>query len=206
MPNQPAAPSEADAPRPLARAILHAQSPAALKLLLLALLAALSVATFARAPVRRPHKDWLLSLTTDPTEDSDWDPYVLRRVFRLRARLGWLMRCDRAEGMSLSGHRAPVPRPTQAARAPPMRSHAQNHPESVTKTPRPAAMTHARSAAPTPTAPESAPPSPSSPQSPAHPAHWPGTRTWRSPAAAPGRRTNAARSRQAQTASASPPA
>jgi hypothetical protein len=119
MTHQPAAPSEADAPRPWARAILHAQIPAALKLLLLALLAALSGAAFARHAVRRPHKDWLLSITTDATEDQDWDPYVLRRVFRLRARLGWLMRCDRAEGMALSGHRAPVLRPAQAARAPP---------------------------------------------------------------------------------------
>ncbi len=121
MPHQPAAPDEADALRPLAQSISHAQIPAALKLLLLALLAALSVATFARRPLRRPHTDWLLSLTTDTTEDPDstWDPYVLRRFRRRRARLGWLMRCDRAEGMSLSGHRAPVLRPTQAARAPP---------------------------------------------------------------------------------------
>ncbi|MCX7378932.1 MAG: hypothetical protein NTY94_19555 [Alphaproteobacteria bacterium] len=37
MTHQPAAPSEADAPRPWARAILHAQIPAPLKLLLLAL-------------------------------------------------------------------------------------------------------------------------------------------------------------------------
>ncbi len=127
MTHQPAAPSEADAPRPWARAILHAQIPAALKLLLLALLAALSGAAFARRAVRRPHKDWLLSITTDATEDQDWDPYVLRRVFRLRARLGWLMRCGRAEGMALSGHRAPVLRPAQAARAPPS---APGHPNS----------------------------------------------------------------------------
>ena len=119
MTHQPAAPSEADAPRPWARAILHAQIPAALKLLLLALFAALAGAATARHALRRPQKDWLLSLTTDTTEDSDWDPYVLRRFLRRRARLGWLMRCDRAEGMALSGHRAPVLRPTQAARAPP---------------------------------------------------------------------------------------
>ena len=124
MPHQPAAPSEADALRPLAQSILHARIPAALKLLLLALLAALSVATYARHPLRRPHTDWLLSITTDTTDttedpDSTWDPYVLRRFRRLRARLGWLMRCDRAEGMSLSGHRAPVLRLTQSARAPP---------------------------------------------------------------------------------------
>ncbi len=130
MPHQAAAPSEADAPRPWARAILHAQIPAALKLLLLALLAAFSAAGATRRAVRRPHKDWLLSITTDPTEDqdSDWDPYVLRRVFRLRARLGWLMRCDRAEGMALSGHRAPVLRPAQAARAPPSAPGCPNSP------------------------------------------------------------------------------
>ncbi len=144
MTHQPAAPSEADAPRPWARAILHARIPAALKLLLLALFAALSAATTAR-PLRRPHKDWLLSLTTDTSEDSDWDPYVLRRFLRRRARLGWLMRCDRAEGMALSGHRAPVLRPSQAARGPPTPSRARNHLESVAKTPRPAAMSHARS-------------------------------------------------------------
>ncbi len=121
MPYTAAAPSDADAPRPWARAILHARIPAALKLLLLALFAAFSAASATRRAMRRPHKDWLLSLTTDPSEDpdSDWDPYVLRRLFRRRARLGWLMRCDRAEGMALSGHRAPKLRPTQAARAPP---------------------------------------------------------------------------------------
>ena len=147
MPNQPAAPSEADALRPWAQAILRARIPAALKLLLLALLSALAMAHAPRDALRRPHKDWLLSLTADTTEDEDsaWDPYVLRRFLRLRARLGWLMRCDRAEGMALSGHRAPTLRPTQAARAPPRHPHARFHPESVAKTPRPAAMTHARS-------------------------------------------------------------
>ena len=148
MPYQPAAPDEADDLRPLAQSISHARIPATLKLLLLALLAALSVATFARhplcRPLGRPHTDWLLSCTTDTTEDPDsaWDPHVLRRFRRLRARLGWLMRCDRAEGMSLSGHRAPAFRPTQAARAPPVRKRVHNHPESVAKTPRPAAITH----------------------------------------------------------------
>ena len=145
MPHQPAAPDEADALRPLAQSISHARIPATLKLLLLALLAALSVATYARHPLRRPHTDWLLSITTDTTEDPDstWDPSVLRRFRRLRARLGWLMRCDRAEGMSLSGHRAPVLRPTQAARAPPVPPCARNHPESVAKAPRLAATRHA---------------------------------------------------------------
>ena len=119
MPHQPAAPDEADALRPLAQSISHARIPAALKLLLLALLAALAGAATARHALRHPQKDWLLSITTDTSEDQDWDPYVLRRLFRMRARLGWLMRCDRAEGMALSGHRAPKLRPTQAARAPP---------------------------------------------------------------------------------------
>ena len=130
MPQNAAAPSDADAPRPRARAIMHAQIPAALKLLLLALFAAFSAASATRRAMRRPHKDWLHSLTTDPTEDpdSDWDPYVLRRLFRRRARLGWLMRCDRAEGMALSGHRAPVLRPAQAARAPPWAPGCPNSP------------------------------------------------------------------------------
>ena len=145
MTHQPAVPSQADATCPWARAILHARIPAALKLLLLALLAALAGAATARHALRRPHKDWFLSLTVDTAEDSDWDPYVLRRLFRRRARLGWLMRCDRAEGMALSGHRAPVLRPPQAARAPPWLPHARNHLESVAKTPRPAAMSRARS-------------------------------------------------------------
>ncbi len=149
MTHQAATPSEADAPRPWARAILHARIPAALKLLLLALFAALSAASSTRHTARRPHKDWLLSLTTDPSEDpdSDWDPYVLRRLVRRRARLGWLMRCHPAEGMSLSGHRAPVLRPPQAARAPPVPPHAQIHLESVAKTPRPAAISRAQSPA-----------------------------------------------------------
>ncbi len=147
MTHQAATQSEADAPRPWARAILHARIPAALKLLLLALFAALSAASSTRHTARRPHKDWLLSLTTAPTEDPDssWDPYVLRQLFRRRARLGWLMRCDRAEGMALSGQRAPILRPTQAARAPPSPSSARNHRESVAKTPRPAAITHGQS-------------------------------------------------------------
>ncbi len=145
MPHPSNAPSEADAPRPWARAILHAHLPVALKLLLLALLAAFSAAGVPGRALRRPHKDWFLSITTDTSEDpnSDWDPYVLRRLFRRRARLGWLMRCDRAEGMALSGQRAPAPCPTYAARAPPRRKRARNIPEFVAETPRPAAMTHA---------------------------------------------------------------
>ena len=121
MTHQPAAPSQADAPRPWARAILHARIPAPLKLLLLALLAA-----FVRAevPCRTRHllrQDWLFSTSTDFSEDLDsaQDPYALRRILQLRAEIGWLMRGHPNRGMSPSHHPAPVPCPEQAARAPP---------------------------------------------------------------------------------------
>ena len=122
MPHQPAAPSEADAPRPWARAILHARIPAALKLLLLALLSALSK---AEAPCRTRHllrQDWLFSTNTDFAEDleSAQDPYALRRILQLRAELGWLLRGKPNRGMALSGHRAPALCPAQSARAPPI--------------------------------------------------------------------------------------
>jgi hypothetical protein len=121
MPNLSTAPSEADAPRPWARAILHARIPAALKLLLLALLAAFSR---AEAPCRTRHllrQDWLFSTNTDFGEDLECAqaPYALRRVLQLRAELGWLLRGTPNRDMPLSGQRAPVPRPAQAARAPP---------------------------------------------------------------------------------------
>ena len=121
MPHQPAAPSEADAPRPWARAILHAQIPAALKLLLLALLGALSMAQAPRNMMRLPRKDWFLAAHTNPNEDPDspQDWYELRRLRRARAELGWLLRGKPNRGMSLLGHRAPVFPPPQAARAPP---------------------------------------------------------------------------------------
>ena len=60
MTPSPTAPSEADAPRPWARAILHAQIPVALKLLLLALLAALSKAQAPRQLLRVPRTDWFI--------------------------------------------------------------------------------------------------------------------------------------------------
>jgi hypothetical protein len=121
MPYPPAVPVEADAPHPWVRAILHARIPAALKLLLLALLAAL---TRAQAPCRTRHllrQDWLFSTHADLADDLDsaQNPYTLRRILQLRALIGWLMRGTRNRGMSLSGHRAPAPCPTQAARAPP---------------------------------------------------------------------------------------
>ena len=148
MTHQPAAPSEADAPRPWARAILHARIPAVVKLLLLALLAAFSMANTTARTRHALRKDWLFSANTDFSEDLDsaQDPYVLRRLLQLRAELGWLLRRKPNHGMPLSGQRAPAPRPPQAARAPPPRPHTQTPPESVTKTPRPAAMTHAHRA------------------------------------------------------------
>ena len=121
MPNQAAAPSEADAPRPWARAILRARIPAALKLLLLALLAAFSRADGTRRTLRALRKDWLFSTNTGLGEDLDsaQDPYALRRILRLRAEIGWLMRGKPNRGMALSGSRAPALCPAQAARAPP---------------------------------------------------------------------------------------
>ena len=130
IPNQPTAPSEADAPRPWARAILHARIPAPLKLLLLALLAAFAR---AEAPCRTRHllrQDWLFSTSTDFSEDLDsaQDPYALRRILQLRAEIGWLMRGLPNRGMMLSGQRAPVPCPARAARAPPWPAHTLNIP------------------------------------------------------------------------------
>ena len=115
------APSEADAPRPWARAILHAQIPVTLKLLLLALLAALSRAEAPRTLLRAPRQDWFISAHTNPNEDpdSDIDWYELRRRRRARAEIGWLLRGTRHKGMRPSAKRAPVPRPACAARAPP---------------------------------------------------------------------------------------
>ena len=121
MPHQHAAPSEADAPRPWARAILHARIPVALKLLLLALLAAFARPHTAARTLRALRQDWLFSTNTELNNDLDAaeDPYVLRRLLQLRAELGWLMRGSPNRGMRLSGHRAPALRPHQAARAPP---------------------------------------------------------------------------------------
>ena len=121
MPHHAAAPVEADAPRPWARAILHARIPAALKLLLLALLAAIARAETPARTLRALHQDWLFSTHADLAEDLDsaGNPYTLRRLLQLRAMIGWLMRGTPSRGMSLSGHRAPVPCPPQSARAPP---------------------------------------------------------------------------------------
>ena len=121
MTHQPAAPSEADAPRPWARAILHARIPVALKLLLLALFAALSVASTSRRMLRAPRKDWFIAAHTNPNDHHetviDW--YELRRRRRVRAELGWLLRGTRNKGMANLGNPTPVLRPTQPARAPP---------------------------------------------------------------------------------------
>ena len=121
MTHQPAAPSEADAPRPWARAILHARIPASLKLLLLALLSALSMAEAPRRMLRLPRQDWFISAHTNTNEDSesvlDWNE--LRRRRRARAELGWLLRGTRNRGMAVAGVLAPELRPMRIARAPP---------------------------------------------------------------------------------------
>ena len=121
MPNQPAAPSEADAPRPWARAILHARIPAPLKLLLLALLAAFSKAEATGRTRHLLRQDWLFSTNTDFGDDLNaaQNPYALRRILQLRAELGWLLRGIPNRGMHLSGRRAPALCPPPAARAPP---------------------------------------------------------------------------------------
>ena len=121
MTQQPAAPSEADAPRPWARAILHAQIPAVLKLLLLALLAAFSKAEPTARTRHLLRQDWLFSTNTDFADDLDsaQNPYALRRLLQLRAELGWLLRGTPNRGMPLSGRRAPKLCPAQSARAPP---------------------------------------------------------------------------------------
>ena len=121
MATSTAAPVEADAPRPWARAILHARIPAALKLLLLALLAAFSKADTSGRTLRALRQDWLFSTHADLADDLDsaGNPYTLRRLLQLRAMIGWLMRGTRNRGMTLSGHRAPALRPPHSARAPP---------------------------------------------------------------------------------------
>ena len=144
------APSKADAPRPWARAIMHARIPASLKLLLLALFAAFSRADTTGHTLRTLRKDWLFSTNTDFADDLDsaQNPYALRRLLQLRAEIGWLLRGTPNRGMALSGHRAPALCPPPSARAPPWPAHALIHLESVAKTPLPAAMTHARSMSP----------------------------------------------------------
>ena len=121
MSNQCIAPIEADALRPLARSILRARIPAVLRLLLLALLAAFSMAKTAGRTLPNLRKDWLFSTSTDFADDlhAAQDPYALRRILQLRAEIGWLLRGKPNRGMALSGQRAPVLCPPPAARAPP---------------------------------------------------------------------------------------
>ena len=121
MPNLVAAPSEADAPRPWARAIMHARIPASLKLLLLALFAVFSRADTTGHTLRSLRKDWLFSTNTDFADDleSAQNAYALRRILQLRSEIGWLLRGTPNRGMALSGHRAPVLCPAPSARAPP---------------------------------------------------------------------------------------
>ena len=137
MADRHAAPSEADVPRPLARAILHARIPASFKLLLLALLAALSLAEAPRRMLRLPRKDWFIAAHTPAGEARhtplDW--YELRRLRRARAELGWLLRGKPNRGMSILGHRAPELRPMRLARAPPCHPRARTSPRSRRENP-----------------------------------------------------------------------
>jgi hypothetical protein len=123
MSHQHAAPDQADAPHPWVRAILHARIPAVLKLLLLALLGTFAKTTAASRTVRNLRQDWFFASHSDLVEDLDGteDSRVLRRLLQLRAELGWLMRGAPNRGLSLRFYRAPVLRPHQAARAPPLR-------------------------------------------------------------------------------------
>ena len=121
MTHQPTAPSEADALRPWARAILHARISVLLKLVLLALFAAVTMADAPRRTLRLLRKDWLFSTNSHFTEDLDsaQGAYALRRLLQLRAELGWLMRGAPNRGMRLSARHAPGICPEPAARAPP---------------------------------------------------------------------------------------
>ena len=130
MTHQPTAPSEADAPRPWARAIMHAQIPVALKLLLLALLAAFTRGEAVRHSLRVPRTDWLIASHTNPNdapdEDIDWSEIRRRRHFR--AMLGWILNGTRNKGMRPAARRAPVPCPARAARAPPIAASCPHSP------------------------------------------------------------------------------
>ena len=121
MAKNAAAPSEADAPRPWARAILHARIPAALKLVLLALFGLFTLRRTTARTLRALRQDWLFTSHSNLAEDLDHagDPRVLRLICRLRALIGWLMRGTRNKGMAPFPRRAPEICPEQAARAPP---------------------------------------------------------------------------------------
>ena len=121
MTNIAAAPSEADAPRPWARAILHAHIPAALKLVLLALFGLFTIRRTTARTLRALRQDWLFSAHSNLAEDLDHaeDPRVLRLICRLRGLIGWLMRGTRNKGMAPFAPHAPEICPQQAARAPP---------------------------------------------------------------------------------------
>ena len=121
MANNAAAPNEADAPRPWARAILHARIPAALKLVLLALFGLFTLRRTTACTLRALRQDWLFTSHSNLADDLDHaeDPRVLRLICRLRALIGWLMRGTRNKGMASFPRRAPEICPEQAARAPP---------------------------------------------------------------------------------------
>jgi hypothetical protein len=107
--------------------------PAPLLQLLLALLAVLTgnkslaaqfeaaVATAPGRTWRTPLRDWHFSATGETIDDLApvLHPRALRRLRRQRAWIGWILRGRPGRGMRRSGHRAPAPRPSCTARAPP---------------------------------------------------------------------------------------
>jgi hypothetical protein len=134
MPNNVAAPVEADALRRLAGAMNRVHLPATLLHLLLALLALLTgnksvlaqlaMAGAPQAPARSwrtPLRDWQFSPTGETIDDLApvLHPRALRRLRRQRAWIGWIMRGRPGRGMRRSGKRAPKACPRRTARAPP---------------------------------------------------------------------------------------
>jgi hypothetical protein len=129
MPHPAAAPHEADALRRLAEAMTRVHFPAPLLDFLLALLAVLTGNKSVAADLvpalgrtwRTPLRDWHFSPTGETIDDLApvLHPRALRRLRRQRAWIGWILRGRPGRGMRRSGHRAPAPRPSCTARAPP---------------------------------------------------------------------------------------
>ena len=131
MPNNAAAPHEADALRRMAEAAKRVHFSATFLQFILALVAALlgrkSEALglpLAIAPVRTwrtPLRDWHFSPNGETIDDLApvLSPSGLRRLRKQRAWLGWILRCLPGLGMRDSGHPAPELSPVFAARAPP---------------------------------------------------------------------------------------
>ena len=131
MPNNAAAPNEADALRRMAEAAKRVHFSATFLQFILALVAALLGRKsetlglpLAIAPVRTwrtPLRDWHFSPNGETIDDLApvLSPGGLRRLRQQRAWIGWVLRCLPGLGMRPSGQRAPAPSPLRTARAPP---------------------------------------------------------------------------------------